>query len=170
MQPDQQQTAPPATIDPPREVLEWTDFADASRSLASTVLASGFQPDVVIAIARGGLLPAGALAYALGTKSCGSLNVEFYSDIETTLPEPILLPPLLDNEPLIGKNVLLVDDVSDSGRTLAMVVDLLAEHGATVRTLTLYSKPRTVLVPDYVWRDTDKWITFPWSALPPVTV
>lgn len=65
--------------------------------------------------------------------------------------------------------MLLVDDVSDSGRTLAMVVDLLREHGAVVRTLTLYSKPRTVLVPDYIWRDTDKWITFPWSALAPVT-
>jgi hypoxanthine phosphoribosyltransferase len=62
--------------------------------------------------------------------------------------------------------VLLVDDVSDSGRTLAMVVDLLQEHGAIVRTLTPYCKPRTVLVPDYLWRNTDRWITFPWSALP----
>lgn len=153
-----------------REVLGWLEFGDASRDLARDVLGSGFVPDFVIAIARGGLLPAGALAYALGTKSCGSLNVEFYSDIETTLPEPILLPPMLDNTALIGKNILLVDDVADSGRTLAMVVGLLENVGVIVKTATLYSKPRSVIEPDFFWRKTDRWIVFPWSAHPPVTV
>ncbi|MFU8945701.1 phosphoribosyltransferase [Mycetocola zhadangensis] len=162
-------TDSPAPV-PEREVLGWDEFGTASRELAHTVLASGFAADIVVAIARGGLLLAGSISYALGTKNCGSINVEFYTGVDERLPEPILLPPLLDAPALLGKNVLLVDDVSDSGRTLAMVVDLLEGHGATVRTVTLYSKPRTVLEPDYVWRKTDKWITFPWSALPPVTV
>jgi hypoxanthine phosphoribosyltransferase len=156
------------TAEADREVLGWLEFGDASRSLARDVLESGFVPDFVIAIARGGLLPAGALAYAIGTKSCGSLNVEFYSDIDATLPEPVILPPMLDNTPLIGKNVLLVDDVADSGRTLALVVDLLERVGVTVKTATLYSKPRSVIEPDYFWRKTDRWIVFPWSAHPPV--
>lgn len=158
----------PASFPPEREVLGWEEFGQASRELATDVVESGFDVDIVVAVARGGLLLAGAVAYALGTKNCGSINVEFYTDIEERLPEPVLHPPLLDAPALTGKNVLIVDDVSDSGRTLAMVVDLLRDHGAVVRTLTLYSKPRTVLVPDYVWRDTDKWITFPWSALAPV--
>ncbi|SFN77865.1 hypothetical protein SAMN05216219_2083 [Mycetocola miduiensis] len=132
------------------------------------VVESGFHPDIVVAVARGGLLLAGSVAYALGTRNCGSINVEFYTDVDERLPEPVLHPPLLDAPALNGKNVLLVDDVSDSGRTLAMVVELLEEHGATVRTLTLYRKPRTILVPDYIWRDTDRWITFPWSALAPL--
>ena len=106
MQQDQH-TETTATVDPPvappREVLEWTDFADASRSLASTVLESGFQPDVVIAIARGGLLLAGAISYALGTKNCGSINVEFYSGIDERLPEPVLSGPMLDAPARIGK-------------------------------------------------------------------
>ena len=155
---------------PDREVLGWDEFGRASRDLAGTVIASGFAADIVVAIARGGLLLAGSISYALGTKNCGSINVEFYTGVDERLPEPVLLPPLLDAPALLGQNVLLVDDVSDSGRTLAMVVDLLQAHGATVRTVTLYSKPRTILEPDYVWRKTDKWITFPWSALPPVTV
>ncbi len=159
----------PASFPPDREVLGWDEFGTAARELASDVVSAGFDVDIVVAVARGGLLLAGAVAYALGTKNCGSINVEFYTDVDERLPEPVLHPPLLDAPALSGKNVLLVDDVSDSGRTLAMVVDLLQEHGATVRTLTLYSKPRTVLVPDHVWRDTDKWITFPWSALAPVT-
>ena len=162
-------TDSPAPV-PEREVLSWDEFGTASRELAETVLTSGFAADIVVAIARGGLLLAGSISYALGTKNCGSINVEFYTGVDERLPEPVLLRPLLDAPALLGQNVLLVDDVSDSGRTLAMVVDLLQGHGATVRTVTLYSKPRTVLEPDYVWRKTDKWITFPWSALPPVTI
>lgn len=152
-----------------REVLTWDDFGRASRELAQKVVDTAYEPDIVVAVARGGLLLAGSIAYALGTKSCGSINVEFYTDVQETLPEPVVLPPALDAPALNGKRVLLVDDVSDSGRTLALVVDMLVSHGAEVKSVTLYSKPRTVLEPDYVWRRTGQWITFPWSALPPVT-
>lgn len=158
----------PVVSEPAREILEWTDFADASRQLATMVRRSGFDPDVVIAIARGGLLLAGSISYALGTKNCGSINVEFYTGIDERLPEPVLSSPMLDSPALAGKRVLLVDDVSDSGHTLALVVALLRDFAAEVRTATLYTKPRTVLVPDYTWRETGGWIVFPWSALPPV--
>ncbi|WP_353809325.1 phosphoribosyltransferase [Agromyces sp. SYSU T00194] len=151
-----------------REILGWDDFAGASRTLASDVLGSGFRPDVVIAIARGGLLLAGAIAYALGTKNCGSINVEFYTGVDARLPEPIVSGPMLDAPALAGKRVLLVDDVSDSGRTLKKVVGMITDAGAEVRTATLYVKSQTVLVPDYTYRSTDDWIVFPWSALPPV--
>jgi hypoxanthine phosphoribosyltransferase len=138
--------------------------------LATDVLVSGFMPDFVIAIARGGLLLAGALAYALGVKNCGSLNVEFYTGVEERLPMPIVLPPLLDKESLNGQRVLLADDVSDSGRTLALVVELLEAAGAEVRSVVLYTKPGTVHEPDYCWRRTSRWIAFPWSAMPPVSL
>ena len=85
-----------------RESFTYEEFGEASRELAQQIADSGFETDVVIAIARGGMLLAGSLAYALGVKSCGSLNVEFYSDIETTLPEPVLLPPMIDNTAPIG--------------------------------------------------------------------
>ncbi len=155
--------------DDARETLTWNDFGTASRELAAQVVRSGFETDVVVAIARGGLLLAGGIAYALGVKSCGAVNAEFYTGVGTRLPEPVMLPPLLDEASIVGKKVLLVDDVSDSGRTLAMVVQLLELGGAEVRTVCLYSKPGTVLEPTYTWRKTDRWITFPWSALPPVT-
>ncbi|MTD15597.1 phosphoribosyltransferase [Nakamurella sp. YIM 132087] len=155
---------------PVREVLSYEMFGTAVRKLAATIADDGFRPDVVIAVARGGLIPAGALSYALGTKAAGTLNVEFYTDIETTLPDPVVLEPLLDTAALEGKNLLVVDDVADSGRTLALVMDLMRQHGADARSAVLYTKPRTIVVPDYSWRDTDLWITFPWSAQPPVTV
>lgn len=152
-----------------REILGWDEFGEASRELGRAVHASGFVPEVVVAIARGGLLLAGAIAYALDVKSCGALNAEFYTGVDARLDEPIILAPFLDEVSLKGKKVLLVDDVSDSGRTLRMVLDLLTLAGAEVRTVCLYSKPATVLEPDYVWRKTDRWIAFPWSSLPPVT-
>lgn len=153
-----------------KEILQWSDFADASRELAEAVLTSGFKPDVVIAIARGGLLLAGAISYALGTKNCGSINVEFYTGVDERLPKPVLSAPMLDAPALAGKRVLLVDDVSDSGHTLALVTGLLGDTAMEVRTATLYTKPRTVHVPHFTWRTTDGWIVFPWSALPPVQI
>ncbi len=153
---------------PIREVLTWEGFGLASRQLAQTIADSRFRPDIVIAIARGGLLPAGSLSYALGTKAAGTLNVEFYSDIEETLPDPVVLAPLLDTDALLDKTLLVVDDVADSGRTLALAMDLLRPHAREVRSAVLYTKARTIIAPDFSWGQTDLWITFPWSALPPV--
>jgi hypoxanthine phosphoribosyltransferase len=49
------------------------------------------------------------------------------------------------------------------------VQDLLREQGAEVRSAVIYAKSASVVAPDYVWRRTDEWIVFPWSAQPPVT-
>ena len=58
-----------------RETLTWDGFGAATRDLARRILADGFTAEVVVAIARGGLLPAGAIAYGLGAKNCGAINV-----------------------------------------------------------------------------------------------
>ena len=152
-----------------REVLGWERFGTAIRELAQAVADSGFAPDVVVAVARGGLPVGGAMSYALGTKAVGTLNVEFYTGVDERLAEPQVLPPLLDTDALHGLRALVVDDVADTGETLALVQRLIATHCAQARTAVLYAKSRSVVAPDYVWRRTDSWITFPWSALPPVT-
>ena len=151
-----------------REILTYELFGIAARELAQRIADDGFRPDAIIGIARGGLTLAGALGYALDVKMLGSLNVEFYTGVEERLDEPVLLPPALDRAALAGKSVLLVDDVADSGRTLALVLQLLQAGGGEVRTVCLYSKPGTVQTPDYVWRTTDRWIMFPWSSEGPV--
>ena len=78
-----------------RESFTYEEFGEASRLLAQQVVDSGYETDIVIAIARGGMLLAGSLSYALGVKSCGALNVEFYTGVGTRLPEPVILPPML---------------------------------------------------------------------------
>ena len=163
---------------PDREELTWELFGRAERELSAQVVASGWMPDLIIAIARGGLIPAGALGYAMGVKAMGAMNVEFYTGVGQTLPEPVILPPLMDASDLPGKKVLVVDDVADSGKTLRMVMDMLCHQGLDLgdetvavdaRSAVIYRKPRSVFTPDYCWRETDKWINFPWSVLPVIT-
>jgi len=109
------EAAPGQRLPDDREVLDWERFGHATRALAEAVVESGFEPDIVVAVARGGLLPGGALSYALGTKAVGTLNVEFYTGIDTRLPGPVVLPPLLDTDAFHGLRALIVDDVADTG-------------------------------------------------------
>jgi len=154
--------------EPEREILSWSRFGESNRELAAVIRLSGYRPDLVVAIARGGMLFAGGLAYALGIKACDALNIEFYTGVGETLQKPEILAPHLDLDSLDGARVLLVDDVADSGRTLRLAVDLLSARAAEVRSAVLYTKPTTIIQPDYTWATTDRWITFPWSAQPPV--
>jgi hypoxanthine phosphoribosyltransferase len=151
-----------------REILTWELFGTASRDLAQAVADSGFRPDVVLGIARGGLIPAGSLAYALDCKNLFTMNVEFYTGVGTTLDAPVMLPPLLNVSELDDLSVLVVDDVADSGRTLELVYEFCRGHVAEVRTAVIYEKPRSVITADYVWKRTDHWINFPWSSDAPV--
>ena len=130
---------------------------------------SGWFPDLIVGVARGGLIPAGAIGYAIGVKAMGAINVEFYTDIGQTLDEPIILSPQLDTDSLKGKKVLVVDDVADSGKTLDLVVNFLEETADEVRSAVVYTKPKTIFEPDYSWKKTDKWINFAWSVLPVIT-
>jgi len=147
-----------------REVLTWERYGEAAGLLSKQVLDSGFVPDVVLGIARGGLVPAASVAYAIGCKNLFTMNVEFYTGEGTTLDAPIFLPPLLDAADLEDLTVLVVDDVADSGETLKLVTDFCRPRAAEVRSAVLYEKPRTIVRPHYAWKRTDLWIDFPWSS------
>jgi uncharacterized protein len=151
-----------------REVMTWTHLGEAARHLARAVVESGYSPDIVLAIARGGLLPGGAVAYALGVKNSCAMNVEFYTDVDQRLEVPLILPPAPELIDLGHARMLIVDDVADTGRTLEVVQDFCIDKVAEVRTAVLYEKSHSVVKCDYTWRRTDRWIDFPWSAEPPV--
>jgi hypoxanthine phosphoribosyltransferase len=151
-----------------REVLDWGRFGTAGREVAQAIADDGFRPEGILAIARGGLLLAGALSYALDIKSIYLLNVQFYSGIDERLAAPVLLDPVPDVAALAGRRILIVDDVADTGGTLQVVQDLYAGTVAEARTAVLYEKPHSTVKCDYVWRRTDLWINFPWSTEPPV--
>ncbi len=151
-----------------REVLEWGEVGRATQELARLVVADDYRPDVILAIARGGLIVAAALAYALGVKNTFTLNVEFYTGVDERLPVPIVLPPAPDLVDLEEARILVADDVADTGKTLEIVREFCGDRVGEVRSAALYEKPRSLVRCEYVWRRTDRWITFPWSAEPPL--
>ena len=151
-----------------RENLSWEAFGESSRELATTIAADGFKPDIILAIARGGLFLAGALGYALAVKNLHVINVEFYTGEGTTLDMPVMLPPVPARVDFSEKRVLIADDVADTGKTIELVRAFVQGHVSEARTAVIYEKPGSIIKCDYVWRRTDRWIEFPWSVDDPV--
>jgi hypoxanthine phosphoribosyltransferase len=152
------------------EVLTWPLFAEGARELAQLVADDGYRPDLILAIARGGLLVAGSVSYALRVKNVHVMNVEYYTGIGERLDFPVILPPPLNLVDLGSARILVTDDVADTGHTLALVRDFCVPQVADVRCAVLYQKPPSVVDCEYVWRRTDKWIDFPWSTESAVVV
>jgi uncharacterized protein len=150
--------------------MTWDELGAGARELAEAVVADDYLPDIVLAIARGGLLVAGALGYALGVKNTFTMNVEFYTGVDERLAMPMILPPVPELVDLEEARVLIADDVADTGRTLRLVKDFCAGKVAEARCAVLYEKPHSEVGCEYVWRRTDRWIDFPWSAREPVAV
>jgi len=155
-------------VDDPRELMSWDDLGDGARELAQQIYDDGYRPDMVLAIARGGMLVAAALGYALGVKNTFTMNVEFYTGVDARLEMPMILPPVPDLVDFHETRVLIVDDVADTGATLALVKEFCEGKVAEVRCAVLYEKSRSEVKCEYVWRRTDRWIPFPWSAEDPV--
>jgi hypoxanthine phosphoribosyltransferase len=151
-----------------RETMSWDELGEGARALAESIHSDAWVPDLVLGISRGGLLIAGAIAYALGVKNTATMSVEFYTGIDERLELPMLLPPVPDLVDLDDARVLIADDVADTGATLALVHRFCAGKVGEARVAVLYEKPRSEVTCDYVWRRTERWITFPWSAEPPV--
>lgn len=151
-----------------REQLTYPLFGQAVRELAQTVADDGFEPDILLSIARGGLFLAGGLGYALDVKNLHVMNVEFYEGVGKTLDVPMMLPPLPNAVELSEKRILVADDVADTGRTLKLVHDFCADHAAEVRSAVIYEKSQSLVKCEYVWKRTERWINFPWSVDPPV--
>ena len=158
--------APPPASE--REILTWELFGTGSRELAQLVADADWVPDIILAIARGGLLPAGTLGYALSIKNVFVISVEYYTGIGETLEFPVMLPPQLNLVDLTDQKVLIVDDVADTGHTLKAVLEFVGTSVQEVRTAVIYEKPQSVVKCDFVWRRTDRWIDFPWSDKAPI--
>src|SRR5215470_16633554 len=150
------------------EVMDWDELGVGARALAQMVADDGWHPDIVLGIARGGLLVAGAIGYALGVKNTFTMNVEFYTGIDERLEMPMILPPVPDLVDFADFKVLVADDVADTGHTLALVKEFCTGKVAEVRCAVLYEKPRSVVQCEYVWRRTERWINFPWSDQAPI--
>ena len=130
---------------------------------AQKILIDGYKPDIIISVARGGLVPARILSDLLEKKSLAFLQTEYYESINQTKQEPISKQCL--NLNLTDKRALLVDDISDTGSSLQLAKTHLQQQGAKeTKIATLYAKPATNTKPNYYEKQTSNWIVFTCDA------
>jgi len=122
-----------------------------------------YKPDMIFAIARGGLIPARILVDLLETPQFALMQIEFYMDIAQTRQQPtIKQAPTVS---VIGKNVLLVDDIADTGKSLQLAKTLLQQQSAfEIQTVTLYYNHQSIIKPDFYGKETNNWVIFPWET------
>jgi uncharacterized protein len=156
------------------EFVSWTDVEEMCARLAARLRSSNVRYDVLLAVTRGGLVPATLLAQALEMRTVLSATVMFYTDggdqfFGMAEPSFLSFPPA---DALAGRTVLVVDDVWDSGRTATAVrqrVQRAAPDSVTVA--VLHYKPMQSVVtssrPDFYAQETDNWIVYPWELLSP---
>jgi len=146
------------------EIISWATVHNLARKLALMIRRSGFQPDCIVAIARGGFIPARLLCDFLDITDLSSFRIVHYSAGADKHKEARLVDPLCRN--LDGRSVLLVDDISDTGATLELARDHLVHHGAgPTRFAVLQHKKTSTMIPDYYAHEIIKWrwIIYPWA-------
>lgn len=144
--------------------LTWDDVQSLAEEVAEKVNESGFRPDVIVAVSRGGFDPARILCDQLSVMRLASLQIEYYEGVNRTRGAPKIVFPL--NADVTGHDVLVVDDVSDTGSSLREAREHVASRGACeVRVGTLHVKPWTTFMPDYYASEVDAWIVYPWETL-----
>jgi len=144
------------------EVPTWRQIYSLLLSQAEKIRKSNFKPGIVIAVSRGGWVPARVLADLLETRT-GTVSVEFYVGVAETRKTPVLTQGV--SVAVTGKTVLIADDVADSGESLKLVKAHILQQGATeARVATVYYKPWSTVKPDYYMRETRRWVVFPWET------
>lgn len=146
------------------ELISWQRFHALCRRLAHKIRESGYRPDIIVAIGRGGYMPARILSDLLGVSNLTSFKIEHYEGIRKTGKAFVRYPLNVD---LSGLRVLLVDDVNDSGETLAAAIPHVLGQGTPqeLRTAVLHHKAVSSHIPDYhAWRVVKwRWIIYPWA-------
>jgi len=142
------------------EVISWEHFYQLTLELVEKVLKSGYMPEVIVGVSRGGLVPLRIFSDEFEETEIGVIRVAFYEDVKKTGREPRILQDV--NVDVSDKRVLVVDDVADTGRSLEIVRRHIEDKGAReVRVATVYYKPWSTFKPDYYVKKTEKWIIFP---------
>lgn len=145
---------------PKRFLVSWDQFHRDSKALAWRLVEKNDAWKGIIAITRGGLIPAGIVARELEIKTIETIGVSSYDD--KVQRETYILKNI--NAELVGDGAdwLVIDDLVDTGNTAKLLRQMLPKaHIATV-----YAKPAgEPLVDTYVtWVSQDTWIYFPWDV------
>ena len=144
--------------------ISWKQIHDDIDVLASTIK----NVDAIIGVGRGGLIPATLLSYKLGVSVINNFQIQSYSD--RNIPDAFKLWQIPE-EHFIKQfsgtaTILVVDDLSDKGKTLEFIKRYFEHKNVKLRFVTLYIKTGTTFLPNLYVREysTEEWLVFPWET------
>ena len=159
-------TGPKMTESMRCELVSWERFHDLARGLAFAMHRARFHPELIVAIGRGGYMPARLVSDYLDIYDLTDIRIEHYHGAHMQRVARVRYPLATD---IAGKRVLLIDDVNDSGDTFETAIQHLREHGepAQIRTAVLHHKSVSTCRSDFYAEEVTewRWIIYPWAVM-----
>jgi hypoxanthine phosphoribosyltransferase len=145
------------------EVMDWNLFYNLARQVATKINSSGYRPDIIVGLARGGWVLARVLCDLIGIKDLVSLKVEHWG--VTATPDGKAQLKYTLNVDLTGKNVLVVDDITDTGESMRVTLEYLKSlKPSEIKTAALRHINTSKFLPDYFGEEISwRWVIFPWN-------
>lgn len=151
-----------------RELVTWDEVG---RLIDHLIVQFEYDFEAMVMITRGGIIPGGMLAEAMGITHILTAAVDFPAQFESDTDKLLYWPQFIqfpEDEMLVGRRVLVVDDVWGSGRTITAVKNRVSAGGGVPYTCVLYFNPDRNLFgtssPDYFAASTDAHIVYPWEV------
>jgi len=148
-------------------VTNWDYIYNLCRDVSNEVKESGYEPDMIVALARGGWFAGRVMCDFLGLDDLTSLKIEHYTGTAVAGEEPQIKYPLTDTA-VAGKKVLIVDDITDTGKSMVHAKEyVLKQNPEEVRTAALQHLYTSEMEPDYCGERLEDWawIVYPWNFM-----
>jgi len=156
----------------PVKLVSWEEIVEWTRQLAKKIKDSGYKPDVIIAVARGGYVPARLICDFLGVENLLSIQSQHWTEAAKKAEKAIIKFQYKVN--LSGMKALLVDDIVDTGESVILAKKFIEENWkpselriAAMQWISSVAK----IKPDYYTIEVKEWVWFqyPWTRLEDIT-
>ena len=147
------------------EVMSWDGFQSLAEETARKILDSGYQPDFMVGLARGGWVLSRVLCDYLGVNDLVSLKVEHWG--VTATPDGTARIKYPFDVDLTDRVVLMVDDITDTGQSMTVATDYVESlNPEEVRTACLQHITGSQFTPNFYGEEISwRWVIFPWNYI-----
>ncbi|OYR52231.1 phosphoribosyltransferase [Halorubrum sp. Ea1] len=148
-------------------LTNWEYIYGLCRNVSNAVKRADFEPDMVVALARGGWFAGRCVCDFLGLNDLTSLKMEHYVGAAEKTDEPQIRYPMPEGS-VDGKNVLIIDDIADTGGSIRRAEEYVEDRDAAeIRTATLQLLGTSEFQPDFVGERLEQWtwVVYPWNFL-----
>ncbi len=149
--------------------LCWHDVEESAQKIVRSMREEEFEPDIIISIARSGLIPASLISYAVGNKELYVIKIDFSKTQKLGQAQDMRDRPKISQEltkDIENLKILVVDEMVVSGSTLKLVSNYMEmKSPLEVKYAVLYKQPWSEFSPDYFGKEVRQWPIFPWKRL-----